>query len=69
MAMNPLNVDERSQVDSHVIESVIGVFGPRLKLLRARRELAFRDIQIGHGLQYKFSENPYHNLEVHQRFR
>jgi hypothetical protein len=49
--MNPLNVDERSQVDSHVVERVIGVFEPRLKPLRATRELAFRDIWIGHGFQ------------------
>jgi hypothetical protein len=51
LAMTPLNVDERSQVDSHVVKRVVGVFEPRLKPLRARRELAFRDIRIGHGFQ------------------
>jgi hypothetical protein len=49
--MTPLNVDERGQVDSNVVERVIGVFEPRLKPMRARRELAFRDIRIGHGFQ------------------
>jgi hypothetical protein len=51
LAMAPLNVDERIQVDSHVVKSVIGVFEPRLKPLRARRELALRDIRIGYGFQ------------------
>jgi hypothetical protein len=49
LVMLPLNVDEGSQVHSHVVERVIGVFEPRLKPLRTRRELAFRDIPIGHG--------------------
>jgi predicted component of type VI protein secretion system len=48
-SMPPLNVDRRSQIDSHVVERVISVFEPRLKPLRARRELALRDIGIGHG--------------------
>jgi hypothetical protein len=47
----PPTVDERSQVNSHIVERVIGVFAPRLKPLRARRELALRDIWIGHGFQ------------------
>jgi hypothetical protein len=69
LLMPPFNGDKRSQqVDSHVVKRAIGVFEPRLKPLKARRELALRDIRIGHGFHLKFSENPDHNLEAHQRF-
>jgi hypothetical protein len=50
LVMPPLNVDEGSQVNSHVVERVIGIFEPRLNPLRARRELASRDVRIGHGI-------------------
>jgi hypothetical protein len=61
-------MNEGSQVDGQVLESCVGVVKPSLEPLRARRELAFGHIGIGHRLQGSCKKCPDNDLEADQRF-